>query len=229
MARSISIDHLGFTNMKRGTDSIIVKYDETKSDKAGERCKNKNVYAKPTDPSICFFIALGIYCSYESISLITREVIFLKKNAKLGTTAHRFCNSLQKLIENYAEMVDGYICSSLVNTNGTRKVSATYSTSGTTAPPSLITVALHGEWSMGKVFDVYFNVGECGNNYLGRILAGLDPNSTYFGDLPPYFKKDMNKDVIKQGMTCMCGELLKSHPNSVSILLLCFASVIYHI
>lgn len=229
MARSISIDHIGFTNMKRGTDSIIVKYDETKSDKTGERCTNKNVYANPTDPSICFFTALGIYCSYESVSLSTREGIFLKENAKLGTAAHRFCNSLQKLIENYAEVVDGYVRSTHTNTHGIRKGSATYSTSGTTVPPSLISVALRGEWSMGKVFDVYFNFGECGDNYLGRILAGLDPNSTNFGDLPPYFKKDMNDDVIKQGMTCMYGDLLKSHPNSVSILLLCFASVIYHI
>ena len=64
-------------------------------------------------------------------------------------------------------------------------------------------MALRGEWSMGKVFDVYFNFRECGNNYLCRILADLDPNSTNSGDLPPYFKNDMNDDVIKQGMTCM--------------------------
>ena len=54
MVRSISIDHIGFTNMKRGTDSIIVKYNESKSDKADERRTNKNVYANPTDASICF-------------------------------------------------------------------------------------------------------------------------------------------------------------------------------
>ena len=54
MARSVLIDHIGFTNMKRGTESIIVKYNETKSDKTGKRCTNKNVYANPTDPSICF-------------------------------------------------------------------------------------------------------------------------------------------------------------------------------
>ena len=81
MARSISIDHLGFTNMKRGTDSIIVKYNETKSDKAGEKCTNKIVYSNPTDPSICYFKELGIYCSFESVSLITREGIFLKEYA----------------------------------------------------------------------------------------------------------------------------------------------------
>ena len=102
MARSISIDHIGFTNRKRGTDYIIVKYNETKSDKTGERCTNKNVYANPTDPSIYFFTALGIHCSYESNSLITKEGFFLKENAKLSTAAYRFCNSLQKLIENYA-------------------------------------------------------------------------------------------------------------------------------
>ena len=39
----------------------------------------------------------------------------------------------------------------------------------------------------------------------------------------------MNDDVIKQGIAYMYGDLLKNHPNSVSILLLCFASVIYHI
>ena len=82
---------------------------------------------------------------------------------------------------------------------------------------------------MGRVFEKYFNFGKYSNNYLGRILASLDPNSTSFGDLPPYFKKDMNDDVIKQGMTCIYGDLLKSHPNSVSILFFCFASVIYHI
>ena len=43
MARSIAIDHIGFANMKRGTDSIIVKDDESKSNKAGEKCTNKNV------------------------------------------------------------------------------------------------------------------------------------------------------------------------------------------
>ena len=61
MARSISIDHIGFTNIKRGTDSILVNYNEAKSDKAGERCTNKNVYANPMNPSICFYTALGIY------------------------------------------------------------------------------------------------------------------------------------------------------------------------
>ena len=65
MARSISIDHIGFANMRRGTDSIVVKYDEPKSAKAGEKCTNKNIYTNPMGPHICFVPALCIYCTYE--------------------------------------------------------------------------------------------------------------------------------------------------------------------
>ena len=37
---------------------------------------------------------------------------------------------------------------------------------------------------MGKVFDIYFNFGTARDSYLGRVLAGLDPNSDEFGILP---------------------------------------------
>ena len=167
MAKFISIDHLGISNLKRGSDSMIVKYDESKSNKAGEKFSNKNKYANPTDPSICFFTALEICCCHKSVPLASRDGIVLKRNANLGTAAQRSCDSLQKLVDNYADVVDGYVRSSCTNTHGMRKGTATFFTSGTIVPPSLISVALRGEWSMGKVFDVYFSFGECGDNYLG--------------------------------------------------------------
>ena len=64
-------------------------------------------------------------------------------------------------------------------------------------PPSLMSVALRGGWSMGKVFDVYFNFVQCGDNYLGRILAGLDPNETNFGNLPPYWNRILTIKLSK--------------------------------
>ena len=43
---------------------------------------------------------------------------------------------------------------------------------------------------MGKVFDIYVKFGEIGDQYLGRVLAGLDPNSPDFSQVPPpYFKE----------------------------------------
>ena len=113
----------------------------------------------------------------------------------MGTVEYRFCNSLQKVIENYSEIVDGYVCSSHNNIYGIRKGSASYSTSGTTVPPSLIPVSLCGEWSVGMVFDVYFDFGKCGDNYLDRILFSLDTNATNFGN---FFVKPQNAAISKK-------------------------------
>ena len=42
MARSASIDCLAFHNFSVGSlDSIVIKYDETKADKAGEKLSEK--------------------------------------------------------------------------------------------------------------------------------------------------------------------------------------------
>ena len=60
MTRSISIDCIGFSNLKRGTDSIVVKYDDTKADTAGENCHNKNFNVNPQDPVVCVFLDIGI-------------------------------------------------------------------------------------------------------------------------------------------------------------------------
>ena len=93
---------------------------------------------------------------------------------------------------------------SRTNTHGIRKGTATFSASGTTVPPSLISVVLRGKSSMGKVFDDYFNFGECEDNYLGPILVGLDQNDKiYFGDLPPHFEKNVDYKIIEKGMTCI--------------------------
>ena len=38
---------------------------------------------------------------------------------------------------------------------------------------------------MGKIFDTYFHFGIIGDCYLGRNLAGLDPNTESFAQVPP--------------------------------------------
>jgi hypothetical protein len=60
MARSVSIDPLGFHNFKIGTDSLKCTYDNSKSDQSGEKVSPKNIYANPLKPVLCVFTALGI-------------------------------------------------------------------------------------------------------------------------------------------------------------------------
>ena len=50
MARSASIDPLAYRNFWCGEDSIIVKYDDSKTDKAGECLLEKNICTNPKCP-----------------------------------------------------------------------------------------------------------------------------------------------------------------------------------
>ena len=45
MARCASVDPLGFHNFSLGQDSLIVKYDDSKADKDGDRLSEKHIYA----------------------------------------------------------------------------------------------------------------------------------------------------------------------------------------
>ena len=84
MTRSINIDYVGFSNLKRGTDSLVIKYDDTKADKTGENCHNKKLYTNPKDPIGCVFLAIGIYCAMEHKSLENKNCLFLSPDADLG-------------------------------------------------------------------------------------------------------------------------------------------------
>lgn len=70
-----------------------------------------------------------------------------------------------------------------LNPYGLRKRVATHAVSGTTAAPSIPSIARRGEWSIGSVLDVYWHFGSVGDHYLGRLLCGLDPNDPNFAVL----------------------------------------------
>lgn len=101
---------------------------------------------------------------------------------------------------------------------------------GTTVPPPIPSIARRGEWSIGMVLDVYWHFGSVGDHYLGRILAGLDPNSKSFDALPPHWTctNPMSDDGIKRGMEMTFGGMLEEHPGFVPVLLRTFACIVYH-
>ena len=42
------------------------------------------------------------------------------------------------------------------------KGSATFANCGTTCPPSIVAIALRGEWSLGSTLEIYFRFSEQG-------------------------------------------------------------------
>ena len=230
MARSISIDPLGFHNFKTGVDSIKCTYDDSKTDKSGEKVSPKNLYSNPYDPKVCCFTSMGCWFAISKDSFNRNDKIFLG-TAQGGAAAHRYCTQLSEMLQAYMAKVNEFVRPGHASVHGIRKGSAVHSTSGTTFPPSMVAVARRGEWSQGVMFDIYFQFAEPGDQYLGRILAGLDPNQHNFDVLPPHFKEGMDNEFVHEAMMRCYGPILEQHDEVhgvTSLLLLCLASVVHH-
>jgi hypothetical protein len=232
MARSASIDPLGFHNISKGVDSIVIKYDDSKADNAGEKVSPKNIFANPFNPYICSFLSLGCYFCINRETFMTNDKIF-QKRGKDGSAASTYCSQLSILILKYIEIVNAHARPDHSNTHGIRKGASLFATSGTTCPPPMSSVAKRGEWTLGQVFDLYFSFAEPGDCFLGRILAGLDAHSPDFAALPPHFKDDVKSHpaVVEAMMLCF-GPIIETHDPQYSvsgILYFCLASMVHHI
>jgi hypothetical protein len=64
--------------------------------------------------------------------------------------------------------------------------------------------------SLGKVLDIYWHFSEAGDAFLGRALAGMDPNKESFGILPPHFTMadPMADKDIKEAMELCFGTII---------------------
>jgi hypothetical protein len=82
-------------------------------------------------------------------------------------------------------------------------------TTGTTHPPLIPSVAARGEWSIGKILELYWQFGDAGDCYAGRILAGLDQH-------------------VAEAMQLCFGSILDGQNGIDWLLLLLLASLVHH-
>ena len=78
---------------------------------------------------------------------------------------------------------------------------------------------------------MYFKFGPGGDQYLGRVLALLDPSDPSFATLPPHWANADHPDV-KRGMKLMFGEIQARHASNThdpsGLLSLLLESLVYH-
>jgi hypothetical protein len=231
MGRSSSVDRLGLHNLKLGTDSLIVTYDDSKTDNTGERVHPKNIYANPYNPFISPFLALAVWCALSPDQFNRTDALFLHKGTELGVATRKFGMHLRAVLNNNAAEVATHGDGDRIKAHSARKGTATFLTAGTTDPPPLPSVGHRGEWSLGKVQDIYFNFAQPGDHYIGRMLAGLDSTSSTFGVLPPHFTCGIENDDVKEALYSCFGGILNARPNIVNLpgtFLLLLASIVYH-
>jgi hypothetical protein len=228
MARSISIDPLALHNISISEDHFVIRHDSTKSDKEGEKTHNKAVYCNPLDPVLCPGLSLGIWLSLNQNTFRDNsERLFLRTGSRIGSAAHRYCEQLHIIMKAHWDIVQTYITT--MSAHGIRKGSATHVSCATTMPPPVASIAARGDWSIGKVLDVYWKFAEVGDNYLGRCLCGLDPDSSTFSVLPPHWTVDnpVEDTDIQEALQLMYSVIIAKHPSSIAVLVRVLASVVY--
>ena len=228
MARSISIDPLALHNIGISEDHFVIRHDSTKSDKEGEKTHNKAVYCNPLDPVLCPGVSLGVWLSLNQNTFRgNSERIFIRQGARIGSAAHRYCEQLQVIMKASWDIAQTYIRT--MSSHGLRKGSATHVSCATTAPPPIASIANRGDWSLGKVLDVYWQFAEVDDAYLGRCLCGLDPNHSTFSVLPPHWTVDnpVEDADIHDALQLMYTVIITRHPSSIAVLVRVLASVVF--
>jgi hypothetical protein len=155
LGHSISIDPLGLDNFSMGLGFINCCYDESKSNKDGERTHDKYVNANPFNLLSCMVTTMGIWfaCAFDTLSIT--EKLFQALGKKDGSASHRYQKQLSQLSKRHKHIIKLHIRPAHANSHGFQQGGATHAMTGTTCPPPIPSVANWGEWSMGKVLDVY--------------------------------------------------------------------------
>ena len=130
---------------------------------------------------VCIFTDLGCYFYVnDAVWYSERGTILRHKNNKQGTAAHRYCKQIKYLYKRNKVIIEEFVRAGHFKPHGTIKGAAVCTSSITTLPASLAAIVNCGEWKIPMMFEVYLGFADPGDQYLGRLLAGLLPNSEDF-------------------------------------------------
>ncbi|RHX99652.1 hypothetical protein DYB36_013962 [Aphanomyces astaci] len=199
MARSkstetIQLDHISFEE-----DAVGITYCKSKTDQAGTKRRDpRHVYANPSSPAVCAFLAFGNY--FACNPTLTSGALFPGARQR-----DRFGKALKTLVLS----VFGDNAEGAVGTHSIRKGAATFVCSGSTSGPSVISVCLRCGWSLGNVVERYMHYEKAGDQFVGRVVAGLPLNSAGYAQLPPHFIST-DDAIVASAVRCMFPGLSKS-------------------
>ncbi len=100
----------------------------------------------------------------------------------------RFNQILKKvIIENEEEFRKLGVEEKDMGSHLARKGACSHASAGTTVAPPIVSICLRAMWSMGSVKERYLHYEKAGDQYLGRVVSGMDVSCASFAVSPPYF------------------------------------------
>ena len=105
--------------------------------------------------------------------------------------------------------------------HSTRKGVATFASSGVVDTCNIIVICRRMNHAMGAVKDAYFKMEKAGDQYLGRIVAGLPVTASDFAVLPPHF-------VATAQINSVCIQQFGKKANNNRVFQMMLASLVFH-
>lgn len=145
----------------------------------------------------------------------------------LGSQEDRFADQMRLALETAegrAILSRFDLVPSDLGVHSIRKGSATSALAGSTAGPVHCCVMRRAGWKYPGSEDRYLQEGPGGDQYLGRLAAGLDVHSPDFVILPPHFAPaDVSNDLLISFFPAFGG-----NEKLYGVLARCLASVVHH-
>ena len=166
-------------------DAFGISFSHVKNDPAGSRNWHpRHIYANPDNYHVCCITAVTEY-------LLCYPQLFQDGNGRLfpgPKQEERFGTILQRVLGKKIDELRGLgYGPNDIGVHSIRKGAGTFASSGTTAAPSSVSVNNRGGWTLGGVRDVYMLYERAGDQYVGRILSGMNVLSPRFGASAPDF------------------------------------------
>ncbi|RHY97719.1 hypothetical protein DYB31_011230 [Aphanomyces astaci] len=176
----IHLDHISVRS-----DAIGIVFCKSKTDQSGTKRRDpRHIYSNPMEARSCVFLAIAIY-------LACHPQLSMGKLFPGAAQKDRFGKQLAKLLSH----PDPTCGRSEYGTHSIRKGASTFACSGSTGGPSIVSVCLRCGRSLGNVLERYMHYEGAGDQFLGRVMAGLPINDASFAILPPHFKMPFDSDV----------------------------------
>lgn len=222
MCRVSNTIGIKYSHMSWIEDALGLCFAVMKNDQNGTQPRDpRHIYANPLQPEVCPILALAIYLlcmppDPDGTALFPGS----GQDSRFGTTLQRVFNTAAVVLELKRR---GYTPDQF-GTHSIRKGSAT---SGSTACPSVVSVARRAGWAMGTIGLIYLRYESAGDQFVGRTVTGLPLSDAGFASLPPFFRAttDDNKQFLIDALQCCFPTLPESLTHVAEF---CLASLVYH-
>ena len=205
IAQSENVVHAHMFHITWENDSLVFHFVKHKGDQTGKnRDQVWHVYANPHNLAVCPVLARACYIFANpgifgaSVASTTTKLLEVPEEPGMEEHGGRlfpgayqyelFMDCIHRIIAKYRrEFFAVGISAGDLGSHSVRKGAASHACAGSAVSPPMVSVCLRTMWSMRHVKERYLQYEKVGDQYLGRVVCGLDVNNVSFAVSPPFF------------------------------------------